>query len=266
MRIRYLGWAGLEIEAAGSTVVVDLVEDISPMVPYVGEPHGPLMGPSRSGEVSLALVTHLHPDHADPAAIARALAPDGVMLRPAPTEGGRLETVGTAVAEAGIVEAEIATRVLEPWEAIEVGPFEIAAIPAADGFGEPQFSWVVAAEGRRIFHGGDTLFHGWWWLAKIRHGPFDAAFLPVNGAVVDLPYRQPPSPLPAAMDPVQAATAAAILEAREAVPIHYGALHRPPTYVQVDDPAGAFVAAAKAASMRTRVLEPGEVVEFADRT
>jgi L-ascorbate metabolism protein UlaG (beta-lactamase superfamily) len=195
LRIRRLGWAGLEIEATGSTLVVDLVQDISPMAPFVGEPREPLPGPSLSGTASLALVTHLHPDHADPAAITRALAPDGVLLRPAPARGEQLETVGTAVAEAGIAEAGIATRVVEPWETVRIDPFEVAAVPAADGFGEPQVSWVVAAEGRRIIHCSDTLFHGWWWLAKIRHGPFDAAFLPVNGPIVDFPYRQPPSPL-----------------------------------------------------------------------
>jgi L-ascorbate metabolism protein UlaG (beta-lactamase superfamily) len=96
----------------------------------------------------------------------------------------------------------------------------------------------------------------------MRYGPFDAVFLPVNGAVCDLPHRQPPSPLPAAMDPAQAATAAHLLGASAAVPIHYGALHRPPVYAQVDAPAETFVAAAAAAGVRTAVLEPGAALEF----
>jgi L-ascorbate metabolism protein UlaG (beta-lactamase superfamily) len=36
------------------------------------------------------------------------------------------------------------------------------------------------------------------------------------------------------VDPVQAAEAAALLEAAHAVPIHYDALNNPPTYGQVD--------------------------------
>lgn len=34
--------------------------------------------------------------------------------------------------------------------------------------------------------------------ASRRFSPFDAAFLPASGAVVDVPHRQPPSPLLAA--------------------------------------------------------------------
>lgn len=262
MKVRRLGWAGIEVEAAGSTLVIDPLEDISPMAPYVTESREPLPGPERSGSALLALVTHLHSDHADPGAVAGALAPDGVLLRPAPMQGERLEVAGTAASEAGIAERGIPTRILESWETDRMGPFEVTAVPAADGFGDPQLSWVVAAEGRRVLHGGDTLFHGWWWLTKMRCGPIDAAFLPVNGPLVDLPHRQPPSPLPAAMDPAQAATAAAILEARVVVPIHYGAFHSPPVYAQVDDPAGTFVAAAGKAGVESRVLAPGEGFEL----
>jgi L-ascorbate metabolism protein UlaG (beta-lactamase superfamily) len=264
MRIRRLGWAGVEVEAAGSTLVIDPMEDVSPLAPYITESHEPLPGPERPGSALLALVTHLHSDHADPAAIAAALAPDGVLLRPAPALGEWLEVAGTSASEAGIAERGIKARVFEPWETDRIGPFEVTAVPAADGLGDPQLSWVVAAEGRRVFHGGDTLFHGWWWRTKMRRGPFDAAFLPINGPVVNFPHRQPPSPLPAAMDPAQAAAAAAILETRVTVPIHYGALHSPPAYAQVDDPVGTFVAAAEAAGLETRVLAPGEGFELED--
>lgn len=262
MRIRCLGWAGLEIEASGTTAVIDLLEDASSMARFVGEPREPLLAPSEAGSASVALVTHLHADHADPVAIVRALAPGGELLRPAPASGEGLETAGLAVAEAGIAEHGIATRTVDPWQTVRVGALELTAVPAADGFGDPQLSWVIAAEGRRILHAGDTIFHGWWWLTKMRCGPFDAAFLPVNGPVVNLPHRQPPSPLPAAMDPAQAAAAAAILEPSMAVPIHYGTLHHAPTYVQVDDPAGAFEQASHQLGVHTRVMAPGDWLEL----
>jgi L-ascorbate metabolism protein UlaG (beta-lactamase superfamily) len=241
MRIRRLGWAGLEIEASGSVALIDLFENVGPMAAFTGEAREALPPPSSSGAASVALVTHLHSDHADPQALARALAPDGVVLRPAPATGGGLETAATAFAEQALAELQIPARVMEPWETVQVGPFAISAIPAADGFGDPQLSWIVAADGQRIIHCGDTLFHGWWWLAKLRHGPIDAAFLPVNGPIVDLPHRQPHSTLPAAMDPAQAAEAAAILEATLAVPLHYDALENPPIYAQISDPAETFV-------------------------
>ena len=147
------------------------------------------------------------------------------MLRPAPATGEGLETIGCAEAEAELAGLE--QQVVAPWETVTDGPFTITAVPASDGFGDPQVSWVVEADGTRILHAGDTLFHGWWWLIGMRCGPIDVAFLPVNGAVADLPHRQPPSPLPACMDPQQAAVAASLLRARLAVPIHYGAIHSP---------------------------------------
>jgi len=60
------------------------------------------------------------------------------------------------------------------------------------------------------------------------------------------------------MDPDQAVAAAALLGARLAVPIHYDAIHQPPTYVQVDAPAAAFLAAAGAAGVTARTLAVGE--------
>lgn len=258
MKIRRLGWAGLELESAGHTAVIDLLEDFGPMREFVGEPHTPLP-PARSG-AGLALVTHLHGDHADPAAMARALAPGGVLLRPAPADGEFLEVAGTYAAERALADAPLAdTRVVEPWHTVTVGPFSATAVPAVDGFGDPQVSWVVEAGGVRILHAGDTVFHGSWWLIAMRHGPIDAAFLPCNGPLCDFPHRQPPSPLPAAMTPEQAAAAAGLLQARVAVPIHYGTIDHPPAYAPVDDAAGAFE---RAAATPVRVLDVGEEIDL----
>jgi L-ascorbate metabolism protein UlaG (beta-lactamase superfamily) len=118
MRIRYLGWAGLEIETAGTTVLIDLLEDVSSMARFIGEPRGPLLTPTEAGSASMAMVTHLHSDHADPAAIARALAPEGELLRPARACGEGLETAGLVVAETGIAEHGIATRTVDPWQTV----------------------------------------------------------------------------------------------------------------------------------------------------
>jgi L-ascorbate metabolism protein UlaG (beta-lactamase superfamily) len=83
----------------------------------------------------------------------------------------------------------------------------------------------------------------------------------VNGAVLDFPHRQPPSGLPAAMTPRDAAAAARALGVREAIPIHYGTFHRPPLYDAIDGAAEAFVEAAEAAGVSARIVEPGAVVE-----
>jgi L-ascorbate metabolism protein UlaG (beta-lactamase superfamily) len=261
MQVRRLGWAGLEVTAAGRSLVVDLLEDMSPLAAFVGEARGPLPPPSQD-EVAGALLTHLHADHTDAPAVARVLDPDGIVLRPQRACGEGLETIATLHAENGLAETGVATRVLEPWETTDLEPFTVTAVPAVDGFGDPQISWVIEAGNRRIFHGGDTVFHGSWWLIAMRFGPFDAAFLPANGAVCDFPHRQPASPLVCTMDPVQAAAAASLLNADLAIPIHYDTIHGPPVYIQVDRPAEAFTVAAAERGVAARVLEPGETLTW----
>ena len=63
-----------------------------------------------------------------------------------------------------------------------------------------------------------------------RHGPFDVVFAPINGAVVDFPHLQPPSPLAATMEPEQAALAGELLGARTVVPMHYDGFAIDPWY------------------------------------
>ncbi len=259
MQITRLGWAGVEIEAGDETALVDVAQDWTIMERYVGPPRTPMPAPAP-GAARLALVTHLHDDHCDPGALAAALRPDGLVLRPAPAEGeGRL-VAGTAVAEHRLREHGLATRVVSAWETVEAGAWRATAVPAVDGFGDPQVSWVLEGDGVRVLHAGDTLFHGAWWEIRERTGPIDVAFLPINGPIVSLPHRQPPSGVPAAMTPQQAAAAAAILQARLAVPIHYDAVHHPPVYAQVDDPVTAFAAAARQRGVPFAVVDPGTSV------
>jgi L-ascorbate metabolism protein UlaG (beta-lactamase superfamily) len=257
MELRRLAWAGLEIRAGGKTLVIDLVEDFARL--HGGNaPAGEIPPSPPAGAVDIGLLTHMHSDHADIDALSRALRVDGRVLRPEPASGGDGETALVEGPEAALAASDLSAETVEPWQTVELGGLTITALPAADGFGDPQVSWCVAADGCRILHAGDTLFHGWWWLAALRHGRFDVAFLPAGGAVVDLPPRQPPSPLPAGMDPRQAAVAASLLGARLAVPIHYGSLHEAPNYVQAEDPAGSFERAASELGVDARVLGPGE--------
>lgn len=257
MEVRRLAWAGLEVNAAGQTAVIDLVEDFSRL--HGGNHPAEEIPPSPVPATAVAgLLTHLHSDHADVDALGRALAPTAVVLRPERSFGSKAEVALIEGPESELETSGLTTRIVKAWETVEIGPFSFTALPAADGFGDPQVSWCIAADGCRILHAGDTLFHGWWWLSALRQGPFDLAFLPVGGAVVDLPPRRPPSPLPAGMDPRQAAVAAKLLGARAVVPIHYGPLHEASNYVQADDPPGSLCTAAAELDIEVRVLRPGE--------
>jgi len=256
MEVRRLAWAGLEISAGGGRIVIDLVEDFSRT--HGDDAGGETPRPPAQGSIDAGLLTHLHSDHSDVEALERVLRADAPVFRPEEGTGSGDEIALVKRSESAFAGSGLSTRIVRPWETLEVGPFEVTAVPAVDGFGDPQVSWSVAAEGCRVLHAGDTLFHGWWWSIATRRGPFDAVFLPAGGAVAEFSSRQPPSPLPAGMDPQQAAVAAKLLGARLVVPIHYGPLHETPTYVQAHDPPGSLCASAREQGVEARVLSPGE--------
>jgi len=258
MKIRSLGWAGVEISAQGVSLVIDHV--VHTPILQAALPDGTLRLPDQPA--AAALVTHLHSDHTDVAAIEAAVGPTGLVFRPAPFHGTEEEGVWTAGCEHDLMASALQVRVVRDWARIELSPFTITAVPAVDGLGDPQVNWVVEADGQRIFHGGDTTFHGFWWLIARRVGPIDVAVLPINGAAVQLPHMQPASPLPAVLTPEQAAHAAAILRAKTVLPMHFG-IDEPPFYVEQADALSRLHAAAAPLSLRVLALASGQASEIA---
>ena len=227
MRLRWLGWAGFEAEAGGEVVAIDPLFDTDS--PWLGAPQTKLVPPT-DGAARAVLLTHLHRDHADVAAIRRALGDGGVVLRPRPAEGSLVEVAGVAEAERALAEAGFELRVVGAGDEVDLGPFSVVATPAVDGSGDPQVGWVVRAGERAIFHGGDTMWHGQWWSIAARHRPIGLACLPVNAARIDFPHRQPAADLPAVMTPEEAVAAARALRAGAIVPMHHGTFAYPPEY------------------------------------
>jgi L-ascorbate metabolism protein UlaG (beta-lactamase superfamily) len=269
MRLRWLGWAGVELEADGATVVVDPLEDAGAVFAPLGERAAgtplPRVVPPSAGRAVAGLVTHLHRDHADARALAAALSPGAPVLEPPAGDGDPFEELALAQADHELTAAALDRRRIAPWDSVTAGPFTLTALPAADGIGDPQVAWLIAAGGVRVLHLGDTMFHGYWWRMARRHGPFDAVLVPVNGAVVAFPHRRPASPLPAALDPAQAALAAAILGARVAIPIHAEGYEIDGVYQPVPDAAERFAAAAVERGAPVTILDPGETIEIVAR-
>jgi L-ascorbate metabolism protein UlaG (beta-lactamase superfamily) len=254
VRVRRLGWAGIEvISHRGPSLVVDFVRDFSLL--RVTQPDGAFAEPE--GTALAALVTHLHEDHTDVAAIQSVVGDTGLVLRPAPFVAASDEAVFTDGAETDLETSALNVRIVDEWRRIQLPPFTITAVPAVDGLGDPQLNWVIEADGQRVFHGGDTIFHGYWWLIAKRAGPIDLAVLPINGAVVNVPHLQPSSPLPAVMTPEQAAQAALILGSRAVLPMHFG-VHQPPVYVEAADAVARLADAGRQFSFRVVNLEPGD--------
>lgn len=266
MKIRWLGWAAAEIALDGAAAVIDPLLDAGAVFAPLGEVaegvEQPVIEPATEGAAALGLVTHLHRDHADAEALVAALKPGSPVLEPVGPGGEAIENLALAQADTELGSSGLDRIPVPAWEARRVGPFEVAALPAVDGSGDPQVSWALEAGGVRVLHLGDTTFHGYWWRMKERFGPFDLVLVPINGARLTFPHRQPPSPFPGVMDPEQAATAAHLVGARLAVPIHHGGYALEGIYEPVDGAVERFAAACEQLGVEHRVLSPGESLEL----
>ncbi len=245
MRIQRLAWAGIKVEVGAVTLFVDAVEG----GPYFHVPPVPLSAETSERH---ALVTHAHTDHYDPAALARILGEDGTVICHDATVGD--------IARPGLHVRGVplhASVFLNDLTADLVA----TAVPAADGWGLTQVSWVIDGGGRRIIHCGDTLWHGHWWDITRRFGPFDLAFLPINGVI----YRRGRyigSDIPATLTPTQAATAGHLLGARVVVPFHYGNDRDPEHYREQPDAEATFLREAGERGVRTHLLAPGAWLDW----
>jgi L-ascorbate metabolism protein UlaG (beta-lactamase superfamily) len=257
MQTRWLGWAGVEVEADGVMLVIDPLADPAGVFAALGgaDAELPAVTEPAPGRALGGLVSHLHRDHTDARALSAAFAGGAAVHHPVTAEEGNL---ALAQAEHELSAANLARRAVATWETVELGPFRCTALPAVDGLGDPQVSWLVEADGQRALHLGDTVFHGGWWQMARRAGPFDVVFAPINGAVVDFPHQQPPSPLPAAMEPEQAALAGELLGAAVVVPMHYGGFAYEPHYRPIPDALERFERAARGRPYRAAALDPGE--------
>jgi len=244
LRIQRLAWAGIRLQLPQATLFIDPLINADHWGTALKDPMIPV--DDAVGD-TYVLVTHTHGDHFDAKAAAAALAKGGVLAHPA---GSNPLPIPQAAR----------TRPSALWEPQLLGDFTATAVPASDGYGDPQSSWVVSAGNRRIFHGGDTLWHGHWWRIGRQFGPFDAAFLPINGA--HFGWRKPVSGQPGVLTPEQAVAAATILGARRLVPIHYGVSGIDDNYLEVRDPVGRLREAAGKKSIEVRPLVPGEWLDW----
>jgi L-ascorbate metabolism protein UlaG (beta-lactamase superfamily) len=260
MRIRWLGWAGVEIESQGARVVIDPLTDPAAVFAWLGDRLAEVPLPAvvkpEPGAVA-GLLTHLHRDHADAAALGAALASGARVHEPLDYGGDRSERQALMLADHELTAAGLERAPTAAWDTATAGPFTLIALPAVDGTGDPQVSWLLEADGKRVLHLGDTMWHGWWWRIAERYGAPDVVLAPVNGARLSLPHRRPASPLPGALEPEQAALAAELLHADRLVPIHYGGYELAGVYESVPHPLERL----DAVTDRATPLQPGETIE-----
>src|SRR5690349_19027779 len=133
MRLRWLGWAGVELTADDATrLVIDPLDDVAAVFAPLGpdaKVARPMVVPPTAGESVAGLVTHLHRDHADAAALTAALAPGAPVLEPVAGGGGKADNLSLAQAEHELAAAGLERRRMEPWESMELGAFRATALP-----------------------------------------------------------------------------------------------------------------------------------------
>ena len=239
LQVRKLTWAGVMVETENTALFIDAIAPDE----KAGEKKDVLATPHRAD----ALITHHHGDHFDNETLQKVLGEHGrlVCLR---ATADRADTRGLRV------------QPVDMWQPIffPSADDDLVAfpVPAVDGWGAPQVSWVIDGRGVRLFHGGDTQWHGDLVDVARAYGPFDVAFLPINGARQQV-GRYVDQGIPAVLTPSQAVAAAQLLHARMIVPIHFGNPD-PPTYVEIADPLGEFQREASRAKIPVRVLLTGE--------
>lgn len=218
MKITRLSWAGLLIQSGNTNILIDPIQNITErMTGFLGNPKEPIFEIPGSIGNPHVFVTHVHPDHFDRELIEYLINDSTTFYAPA----AAVEK-GNSIGLAGVVPAL--------YEPVLAGNLTVTAVPAVDWVGDEQVSWVIRDGDKQIFHGGDTMWHGYWWKFAKRFGAFDAVFLPVNGVTGNPPGIEPASEIPGTLTPKQAVTAARILGAKQLIPIHYGLFNNPPLY------------------------------------
>ncbi len=250
VRVTWWGHATAMIEIGGRRLLTDpLLTDRLAHLRRIGSP---APGAQTADAV---LVSHLHLDHLHLPSLRRVEAdtlvlPTGAeqLVRSAGCwTGGRIEAVA-------------------PHGWVQVGEVSVRAMPARhDGrrwrgspVCGPALGYLLEHDGLRVWFAGDTgLFD-----AMQAFGPVDLAVVPIGG--------WGPTLGPEHLDPAQAARACAAVQARYAVPVHYGTFWpiglrrlQPNSFRErFELPAQHFATAIAEQGMSTRVhaLRPGQTV------
>ncbi|HET6878283.1 MAG TPA: MBL fold metallo-hydrolase [Jatrophihabitans sp.] len=205
IRITWWGHASATVEIGGVQLLTDpLLTARLAHLRRIGSP----VPPAEATRPDVVLISHLHHDHLHLPSL-RLVRDDAAVLVPA--GGGRLLRADAAVPAARVHEVAVG-------DSIELGGVSVRAVPAAhDGrrlpgsrHRGPALGYLIEHGGVRVWFAGDTgLFAGLGELA-----PVDLALIPVGGWGPTLGAGH--------LDPDQAARAAELVQARHAVPIHYG--------------------------------------------
>jgi L-ascorbate metabolism protein UlaG (beta-lactamase superfamily) len=247
MKITYLGHSTLLIEVDDVRLLTDPL--LRPRVAHLKRT-APSVPTDELAATDLVLVSHAHHDHLDVPSLRRLPGKPQVLCPPA--------------GAAPVARAGMEPKTMRPGDLVQTRGLRVEAVPADhDGRRWPISSdrdalgFVISGSTGSVYFAGDTGFFD----AMAERRGVDVALLPVAG--------WGPKLGPGHLDPRAAARAAALIEPRIAIPIHWGGYRRMlmRSGGAADAPARRFAAflAELAPQVVAEVLRPGESLVVAPR-
>lgn len=244
--ITWIGHASFLIQTQGMNLLVD--PNWANWLSVIKRVRHPGMELHHLPNIDLVLVTHAHFDHLDRRTL-RKVAADQPIVVPF--------NVGNLVHDLGFHTV----HELDYWESYELGPLRITLTPCHHwgarmlhdshrGFG----GFVIEANGRSIFHCGDTAYFDGFREIGERY-PIDLALLPIGA-------YDPPSGREVHMNPEEAIQAFFEIGAKHMVPMHYGTFRL--SYEPLHEPPERLLACAREHGIESRitVMNEGEPMVF----
>lgn len=243
-QITFVGHATVLVEMAGVRLLTDPL--LRARVAHLRR-IAPLTAIPGLTEPSAVLISHGHLDHLDLPSLRR-LSPSARVVLPRGFAG-----LARRAGLRDVTEADVGDRV-------SLGEIDVVATAAEHdgrrlplGRAAPALGYMIEGPEHVYFAGDTDIFEGMQDLS----GRIDLALLPVSGWGRRLPAGH--------LDPERAARAAALLEPRRAVPIHWGTYASPGARpADPEQPAREFarLAASVSPGVEVRILRPGEHLDL----
>ncbi len=226
MQIKLLGHSTVLLTVAGHTVIID---------PFVeGNPKAAVpLADLLAMDVSTVLITHAHGDHwgstMDFLEKGATLVSSNAIVGYATAKGAKK---GEPLNTGGGVDL--------PWGRVTLTQAWHDSVFPDGTFGGTPAGLLIEAEGKRVYHAGDTCLFGD--MQYIGERGLDLALLPVGDRYT--------------MGPEEAARSLDLLKPKRAIPIHWG------TFPGLTGDPEVFVQGAKARGVESHVMQPGETIDI----